>query len=90
MKSEKEDKKLIASVEAGKWRSVSNVKSFKKKLMLAAKETMAKDQRMNLRISKRDLNSLKAKALEEGMGYQTLVASILHKYLSGKLKETQS
>jgi predicted DNA binding CopG/RHH family protein len=90
MKSEKDDKKLIDSVEAGKWKSVGDVKSYKKSLMKAAKETMAKDQRMNLRISKRDLNSLKAKAFEEGMGYQTLVTSILHKYLSGKLKESQS
>jgi predicted DNA binding CopG/RHH family protein len=51
---------------------------------------MLKDQRMNIRIAKRDIDSLKAKALEEGMPYQTLVPSILHKYLSGKLTEKQS
>jgi predicted DNA binding CopG/RHH family protein len=48
---------------------------------------MAKDQRMNIRIGKKDLEGIKAKALEEGMPYQTLVASIIHKYVSGKLKE---
>lgn len=49
---------------------------------------MLKDKRMNIRISSRDLNQLKAKALEEGIPYQTLVSSVLHKYLIGKLKET--
>ncbi len=42
---------------------------------------------MNIRIAQRDLEGLKTKALEEGMPYQTLVASILHKYVTGKLKE---
>jgi len=46
-----------------------------------------KDQRMRIRISGTDLDRLKAKALEEGMPYQTLVTSILHKYVQGKLKE---
>jgi predicted DNA binding CopG/RHH family protein len=48
---------------------------------------MLKDQRMNIRIGKRDLEGIKAKALEEGIPYQTLVASIIHKYVNGKLKE---
>jgi predicted DNA binding CopG/RHH family protein len=48
---------------------------------------MLKDQRMNIRITKRDLDKLKAKALENGMPYQTLVSSILHKYVTGKIKE---
>ena len=47
---------------------------------------MLKDQRMNIRIAKRDMDKLKARALEEGMPYQTLVSSVLHKYISGKLK----
>jgi predicted DNA binding CopG/RHH family protein len=42
---------------------------------------------MNIRIAKRDLDGLKAKAIEEGVPYQTLVSSILHKYVIGKLKE---
>jgi len=48
---------------------------------------MLKDQRMNIRIAKRDMDKLKAKALENGMPYQTLVSSIIHKYLTGKFKE---
>jgi len=42
---------------------------------------------MNIRIAKIDIQSLKAKALEEGMPYQTLISSILHKYITGKLTE---
>ena len=46
-----------------------------------------KDQRMNIRINKDDLEGIKAKAAEEGLPYQTLVTSIIHKYVSGKLIE---
>ena len=60
---------------------------MKKQFKTAAKNTLLKDQRMNIRIAQRDLEGLKTKALEEGMPYQTLVASILHKYITGKLKE---
>ena len=48
---------------------------------------MIKDQRMNIRITKRDLDGIKAKAMEEGIPCQTLVTSIIHKYVIGKLKE---
>ena len=54
----------------------------------AAKATMLKDQRMNIRIAKRDLEFLKAKALEKGMPYQSLVSSVLHKYITGRLVES--
>ncbi|HJY62581.1 MAG TPA: antitoxin [Ignavibacteria bacterium] len=87
MNTDKEEKEIIESIEAGKWQSVKNLKAYKKHLQETAAKTMLKDQRMNIRIAKRDLDRLKAKALEEGMPYQTLVSSILHKYLAGKLKE---
>ena len=48
-----------------------------------------KDQRMNIRISKRDLERIKSKAMEEGVPYQTLVTSVLHKYVTGKLSENE-
>ena len=51
-----------------------------------ALNTLRKDQRMNIRISRTDLNRLKAKAAEEGIPYQTLVTSVLHKYVSGNLR----
>ena len=60
---------------------------MKKDLVFAAKQTAIKDQRINIRISKRDIEALKTKALQNGIPYQTLVTSILHKYVTGSLKE---
>jgi predicted DNA binding CopG/RHH family protein len=82
-----EEKTLLETVENGEWRSAKNKVVLLKELKGTATNTMLKDQRMNIRIGKRDLEGIKAKALEEGIPYQTLVASIIHKYVSGKLKE---
>lgn len=50
---------------------------------VAAVATFKKDQRLNIRISTRDLKSLQARALEEGVPYQTFAVSVLHKFVSG-------
>jgi predicted DNA binding CopG/RHH family protein len=84
-----EEKELISSVENEEWTSVSDVDSFKKRLMQAAAETAAKDCQINVRVSKRDAEALKTKALEEGIPYQVLVTSILHKYVTGRIIERQ-
>jgi len=81
------EKELEKTIENDEWKSVSNLSDMKKQFKSAAKNTLLKDQRMNIRIAQRDLEGLKTKALEEGMPYQTLVSSILHKYVTGKLKE---
>lgn len=81
-----EDRELIQSVENGEWQPVKDFDSVREELVKAAKETALKDYRMNIRISKRDVELLKAKALEEGLPYQTFVTSILHKFITGKLK----
>jgi len=82
-----EEKEIIDSVENDKWTSVSNLTSMKERLMQAATETALKDYRINVRISKRDVEALKTKAMEEGIPYQTLVTSILHKYVTGRIVE---
>lgn len=82
-----EEAELINSVEAGEWSSVADLISIKERLMKAASETALKDYRINVRISKRDVEALKTKALEEGIPYQTLVTSILHKYVTGRIIE---
>jgi len=82
------EKDIIRSIEDGEWKSVSNYEELKKNLMVAASETGIKNHRINVRISKRDVEALKTKALEEGIPYQTLVTSILHKYVTGKLTES--
>ena len=83
---DKEEQELSESVERGEWRSVPNLKEEIMKAKEYARATVAKNQRMNLRISQKDLDALKVKAMEEGMPYQTLAASVLHKYLTGRLE----
>lgn len=87
MKLDKEEKKLIDSIEKGEWRSISELQKEIEKSKEIAKKTLRKDQRMNIRISKKDLDSLKVKAIEEGIPYQTLVSRLIHKYLSGSILE---
>ena len=83
------EKKLIESVEAGEWRPVDNLEEEKAKLKAAARATVVKSKRMNIRITPKDLDDLKIRAIEEGMPYQTLVSSIIHKYLSGRMMEAE-
>lgn len=87
MPENKEEKEMMKSIEAGDWVPSPNSAVLKKQLRAAAKSTVLKDQRMNIRIAKKDMLALKAKALEQGMAYQTLVSSLLHKYVTGQLME---
>lgn len=78
----KEEQKLLDSVEAGEWVQVENFEEEKKLAMEAARNTMKKTKNINIRITELVLAKLKAKAQEEGIPYQTLVSSILHKYVN--------
>ena len=81
------EKDILESYENGEWQSSSDLEGDKKKYSQIARNTILKNKRINIRISERDLTRLKSKSVEEGMPYQTLISSILHKYLSGKLVE---
>ncbi len=59
----------------------------KRLLQEAARNTLNKDRRINIRISSRDLGSLQRRANRYGMPYQTLISSVLHRYVSGDLQE---
>jgi len=85
-KLSKEEKEILKDFEAGELKSVLTPRR-KKMLQEAAEETFKKDKRINIRISSRDLASLQRRALEEGIPYQTLVASVLHKYVSGGFQD---
>jgi predicted DNA binding CopG/RHH family protein len=87
MKHYDDEKELFESVEKGEWNSIENLADEIAVAREAAEATYGKDQRMNIRISSRDMNNLKVRAREEGMPYQTLVSSIIHKYLKGRLVE---
>ena len=78
---------MLKSIETEEWVSVNTLEEEINKAKKAAKATLTKSERMNIRISPNNLRRLKIKAIEEGMPYQTLVSSIIHKYLIGRLLE---
>ncbi len=86
-KLNREERDLATSVERGDWRSVSGLKAEQGRYQRYARATFKKDRRVNIWISAKDLAGLQKRALEEGLPYQTLIASLLHKYLSGRLVE---
>lgn len=87
IKLNKEEKNLLKSYERGEWQSVKNVKEEIKKHQQYARNTLRKDRRVNIRIPSKDLEEIQIIALGEGIPYQTLMASVLHKFASGKLLE---
>ena len=80
------EREVLSAFEKGTLKSVAT-KAELEKFRAAARATAVKDRRVNIRLSSIDLNDIQVKALEEGMPYQTLIASVLHKYVSGRLVE---
>ena len=83
-KLDAEEQEILAAFESGKLKSVKNSKAMIAMLEEAARNTLKKEARMNIRMTKSDISGLKNRAAEEGMPYQTLAASILHKYVTGQ------
>lgn len=84
-KLDKEEKELVRSIENGNWRPVKNMKAKINKYAKYAKKALKKDQRISIRMSKKDLIDIQTIAVDEGIPYQTLITSIVHKYVNGKL-----
>jgi predicted DNA binding CopG/RHH family protein len=82
-----EEKELLDSFERDEWQSVKGKEAESRRYREYARATFKKDRRVNIRISSKDLEALQKRALEEGIPYQTLIASILHKYAGGLLVE---
>ena len=80
---DKEEKELMESIEQDEWKPVKNMKQEKEKAITAARNTLRKDKRINLRLSEKDYHQIQIKAIEEGIPYQTFISSIIHKYLNG-------
>ena len=83
MKPTDEDKKILEAYDSGDFKSVPNVKKEIARYREYAKSTLQKNKRINIRISERDLAHIQRKAIEEGLPYQTLISSVIHKYVSG-------
>ncbi len=84
-KLSQEEREIVNSFERGEWQSVKNVNTEKGVAKKAARETLEKGVRINIRLSKIDLDHIKLRAAHEGLPYQTLISSILHKYAAGHL-----
>ena len=78
---------LLTSFEGGEWQPASEQAAENQRYKLMAASALAKNRRVNIRISAMDLEGMQARAAQEGLPYQTLIASVLHKYASGRLVE---
>jgi len=87
MKLDADEKELLGSVERGEWKSAKGGKRVRTRYSRYAKATFRKDRRLNIRLSSKDLLAIQKRALAEGLPYQTLISSVLHKYASGRLKD---
>lgn len=89
-KLDPEEKILLRSIDRGEWRPVKNMRAEMKRYASYAHRTLQKirkNRRVNIRLSPQDLEGMRQRAFEEGIPYQTLMASVLHKYLTGRLVE---
>jgi len=87
IKLDKEEKDLLDSYERGEWKSVKNLKKEIERHKGYARQTLKKDKRVNIRISSMVLDEIQTRAVEDGMPYQTLISSILHRFVTGRLIE---
>jgi len=79
---DKEEKQILEDFEKGKYVSIKDFPKAKKAFQEAAVYTLAKAKNINIRLSQKDLLKLKARAIEDGLPYQTLVSSILHRFIN--------
>ncbi len=84
---DKEERELLELVDGGELLRVPNVEQEKEYARQAARNTLNKTKRVNLRMTERDFHLAHARANEEGIPYQTLLSSVIHKYLSGRMTE---
>lgn len=87
LKLQQDELELLASYEADEWKSAKKVKEQKEQYRAYARATLRKDKRVNIRISEKDLLALQKRAVRQGIPYQTLISSVLHKYVNGGLTE---
>lgn len=82
MKLTDEERAILESVEHAEWKSVPDLATEKRRYQTAARAAQRKDKRVNIRMTESDLVRFQKKAAEEGLPYQTLISSVLHKYIS--------
>ena len=80
-----EESEILRAYEEGRLRRTSDSSGEAQRLEAAARETLRKDKRINIRLPSHDLVQIKRLAAREGVPYQTFISSILHKYATGEL-----
>lgn len=89
-KLDQEEREILDAFESDKLKRVNQASQIQKQHTEYASAMFRKDARINIRLSSKDLRGLQKRALAEGIPYQTLIASVLHKYVEGRLRETSS
>ena len=84
---DQEELQILQDFERGEFERIPRFKAEKAELENAARDTLKKDKRINIRISSRDLEHLQMRAAREGVPYQTYIAASLHKLVAGRLKD---
>ena len=84
------EKQILSDFEAGKLKSVVTSDASLRRFREYARATLAQNKRVNIRMSKHDLSDLQARAVAEGIPYQSLISSVLHKFVTGRLTEKPS
>lgn len=87
-KLDQEEREILDAFESDKLKRVNQASQIQKQHTEYASAMFRKDARINIRLSSKDLRGLQKRALAEGIPYQTLIASVLHKYVEGRLRET--
>lgn len=89
MKLDDNEKDLLSSIDNNEWKSVSNLSEQKSRLLQMAKRSSAKTKRITLRVTEHDYELAHVRAIQDGIPYQTLISSVIHRYLTGQLKENR-
>lgn len=84
-KLDAEEQDLLESYERGEWQTVPNLKEEIEIAKRASQRFLQKDARINIRLSGHDLDGLKRIAVNEGLSYQTLIGSVLHKFVAQRI-----
>ena len=89
-KLDRDEKRILSSYERGELQSVVTSEASLRRYREYARATLTKNRRVNIRMSSLDLADIQARAAEEGVPYQTLMSSVLHKFATGRLREQRS
>ena len=83
---DKDESEFEKEIEAGEWAPVANMANEIQKYQIQAHNSLGKNKKINIRLSDWDYTKIKSRAAQEGLPYQTLISSLIHKYLTGQLK----